>query len=609
MASPLFPFNFEQSTVDFLRCSWPLFHSSRAIISPAAPKLSPIPAELEVNMSRKLRTILIIVAVLIVLVLVVPFLIPVNQFRGTIEEKASAALGRKVQLGNLSLSLLSGSLSAENLSIGDDPKFSQSSFLTAKSAKVGVEMIPLIFSKSLNVTGVAIDSPSVTLIRNPAGQWNYSSLGGAAAKSEAKRGNTEFAVGKFDLKNGTIVIGSTNSQKRTTYNHVDVSSSNVSLTSKFPVTVTADLPGGGKFKLDGNVGPVDEADASLTPLDAKITVSSLNLASTGFVDSSVGLGGLLDLDATLASQNGEAETKGTAKLTKALLVAGGSPASEPVTVDFNSKYNLHKNAGVLLPSTLKIGNAIAHLDGTYQTGGEAPVLNLKLIGENMPAKDLESFLPALGIHMPKGATLEGGALSTALNLAGPTDQLVTTGTVGLFNAKLANFDLGSKMSTISALTGLKTGKDLDIQKVTTNLRMSPKGLKAENFLAVLPTLGNLVGAGTIDEKNSLDFKMAATLTHALGGAAAPVSGAVGMLGQLTGGAVGGGCKNGGVTNVPFLIQGTTSDPKFVPDVGGIAAGMLKSQLGCVGSLASGKPQQPNSNNPMDALSGLFKKKP
>src|SRR5438105_5880847 len=41
-------------------------------------------------------------------------------------EKASAALGRKVQLGNLSLSLLSGSLSAENLSIGDDPKFSSS---------------------------------------------------------------------------------------------------------------------------------------------------------------------------------------------------------------------------------------------------------------------------------------------------------------------------------------------------------------------------------------------------------------------------------------------------------------------------------------------------
>ena len=67
-------------------------------------------------MNKTLKIVLIIVGVLIVLVLVAPFLIPVNQFRPTIEEKASAALGRKVEVGNLSLSLISGSLSAENLS-------------------------------------------------------------------------------------------------------------------------------------------------------------------------------------------------------------------------------------------------------------------------------------------------------------------------------------------------------------------------------------------------------------------------------------------------------------------------------------------------------------
>src|SRR6059058_5174120 len=133
-------------------------------------------------MGSTLRIAFIVVGVLAVLVLIAPFLIPVNQFRPTIEEKASAALGRKVEVGNLSLSLISGSLSAENLSIGDDPKFSSSPFLTAKSVKVGVEMMPLIFSKTLNVTGVTIDSPQVTLLHNGAGLWNYSSLGGSAAK-------------------------------------------------------------------------------------------------------------------------------------------------------------------------------------------------------------------------------------------------------------------------------------------------------------------------------------------------------------------------------------------------------------------------------------------
>jgi len=565
-------------------------------------------------MKKALKIVLIVVGVLIVLVLVAPFLIPVNQFRPTIEEKASAALGRKVELGNLSLSLISGSLSADNISIGDDPKFSSSPFLTAKSLNVGVEILPLIFSKTLNVTGVTIDTPQVTLLHNGAGSWNYSSLGGAAAKSKAAKSSgasssaADLTIKKLDLKNGIIIIGAVNSQKRSTYDHVDVTASNVAMTSQFPVTVTADLPSGGKFKLDGVVGPIDEADTALTPLTAKLNVSGLNLASTGFLDPSMGLGGLVDLDGTLESKGGEAETKGNVKFSKAMLIAGGAPAGVPVIVDFNTKYNLRKNAGVLNPSTLKIGSAAARLNGTYESAGEATVVNIKLEGRDMPAKDLEAFLPALGIHLPKGASLAAGTLNTDLNITGPTNKLVTNGTVGLFKAKIANFDLGSKMSTISMLTGIKTGQDLDIEKLTTNLRMAPNGLQAENFLAVVPALGNLVGAGTVDSKNDLDFKMAATLANTAtfsSSGGAPTSGIGGVLGAIGGGK--GNCKG---ATIPFLIHGTTSDPKFVPDVGGIAASLVKSQLGCAGSTASGvtAPQQLNPNTAVDALGGLFKKK-
>ncbi|HVS88275.1 MAG TPA: AsmA family protein [Candidatus Acidoferrum sp.] len=565
-------------------------------------------------MSRTLRIALIAVGVFVVLLLIAPFLIPVNQFRPTIEREASEALGRKVQVGNLSLSLLSGSLSAENLSIGDDTKFSSSPFLTAKSLNVGVDLLPLILSRTLNVTGITIENPEVTLLRNAAGQWNYSSLGGSAAKARTKSksaGSTnsvpDLTIKKLELKDGRITVGSTSSRKRSTYDHVSLVASDFSMTSKFPVTLTAQLPDGGKLKLDGKVGPIDEADAALTPLDAKLNVSSLNLASTGFLDPSLGLGGLLDLDATVGSHNGEAETKGDAKLSKALLVAGGSPATVPVNVNFNTKYNLHKNAGVLNPSTLKIGNAAAYLSGTYQTPADETIVNVKIEGENMPARDLEAFLPALGIHLPKGASLAAGTLNTNLNVTGPTNKLVTNGTVGLFKAKIANFDLGSKMSTINMLTGVKTGQDLDIEKLTTNLRMATNGLQADNFLAVVPALGNLTGAGTVDSKNNLDFKMAATLANAAtfsSSAGAPVSGIGGILGAIGGGK--GGCKG---ATIPFQIHGTTADPKFVPDVGGIAASMFQSQLGCVGGTASGKSQQQNPNNPIDALSGLFKKKP
>jgi AsmA protein len=475
--------------------------------------------------------------------------------------------------------------------------------------------LPLIFSKTLNVTGITIENPEVILLHNPAGQWNYSSLGGTSAASQqtqatktspAAPSRAGLSVQKFTLKDGRIVVGSTTSQTRSTYDRLNVVASNFSMTSAFPVTVTADLPDGGKFKLDGTAGPIDQEDASLTPLNAKLDVTSLDLASIGFVDSGAGLGGLLDVSANLASQNGEAQTRGSVKLLKALLVAGGSPAGVPLTVDFDTKYNLRKNSGVLNPSTLKIGSAVAHLSGTYETAGEATAVNIKLDAKDMPAKDLEAFLPALGINLPKGSSLQAGTLNANLNLAGPTNKLLTTGSVGLFNGKLAGFDLGSKMSSVASLAGVKSGKDLEIEKLTTNLRMAPEGLKADNFIAVIPSVGNLAGAGTVDSKNNLDFKMVATLTSALGAVGSPVSSVGGLLDKATGD--GGGCKSG--TTVPFQIQGTTADPKFIPDVGGLAAGMFKSQLGCVGGLTSGAGKNAGKApaNAINNFGGLLKKK-
>src|ERR1700687_6052644 len=587
-------------------------------------------------MRRTLRVILIVVAVLIVLVLGAPFLIPVNQFRPTIEEKASAALGRKVDVGNLSLSLFTGSLAADNLSIADDPKFSKSPFLTAKSIKVGVQLLPLILQKDLNITRIVIDSPEVTLLRSSGGEWNYSSFGASAAKHQTQTPSPsnagEFSVEKLELRNGRVIIGSTGSPKRSTYDKVALTASNVSLTTKFPVTLTANLPGGGDLKLDGTVGPLDQENTALTPVNAKLTVNNLNLATTGLLDPSLGLGGLLDLNATIASQNGEARVSGSAKLSKALLVAGGSPAAIPVVVDFNTKYDLRKNRGFLEPSTLKIGNAVAHLSGTYEVpaDSEGVILHVKVEGHNMPAQDLEAFLAALGLHMPSGASLQGGTLSTNLELSGPTNKLVTSGNVGLFNAKLAGFDLGSKLSAVSKLVGLNTGKDIDIEKMTTNLHMAPTGIEAQNFQAVVPSLGTVVGNGTIDAKNNLDFKMAATLKNAIGGAAGAAGSAAtgaasnalsGLLGNVTGGGGGaaggllGNCKNasgGSGLTLPFQVKGTMSDPKIISDVGGVAAGMLKSQLSCFGgssqAKASPQQQQQNPNNPVDAIGGLFKKK-
>ena len=160
------------------------------------------------------------------------------------------------------------------------------------------------------------------MLKNPAGDWNYSTIGGSSsetakpdkpastASSSAPPGVT---VKKLELENGKIIVGTTKSQQRTTYDHVNVTASDFSLNSRFPISVTADLPGGGNMKLDGNIGPVDKTDSTLTPLDAKLHVGSLNLASSGILDPSLGLGGIVDADTTLANQ--VASRKPTALLT------------------------------------------------------------------------------------------------------------------------------------------------------------------------------------------------------------------------------------------------------------------------------------------------------
>jgi len=147
--------------------------------------------------------------------------------------------------------------------------------------------------------------------------------------------------------------------------------------------------------------------------------------------------------------------------------------------------------------------------------------------------------------------------------------------------------------------------------------MAPTGLRADDLNLVVPSLGTVVGGGTLDSGNNLNFNAVATVSSAIVNNAA--GGAMGGLNQVLG-AGGSNCKNGGI-KVPFQIHGTASDPKFVPDVGGTTAGLLKSELSCagggagnVGSIATGLAggKAGSTSDVVNQLGGLLggkKKKP
>ena len=539
-------------------------------------------------MNKILKYVLIAVGVLIVLLLAIPLFVNANSFRPTIEQRLSAALGRKVQVGNLSLSIFSGALSADDFSIADDPRFSTKPFLTAKSFKVGIEVWPLITSKTLNITGVTIEKPELNLVRNKEGQWNFSSLTGSSGSGGgASQPAPEWQVAKLELKDGRATISSAGSPNPSVYDNVDLEASNVSAKSQWPAVVTADLPGAGKFNFDGKIGPINASDAALTPLDAKVTIKGLDLAKCGFVDPGTGISGIVDVANSLVSNNGTAHLQGTVTVNKLMLVKGGAPSAVPVNIDFVLDYTLANSAGTLKQGNIKIGKAMASLTGTFESRGDSTVVNMKLDGQNMPVTDLEAALPAVGVILPKGSSLKSGTASANLNIQGPADTATAAGSVGLFNAQLAGFDMNSKMSAITKFTGSHGSSDTTIQKFTANVRVGPAGTEASAIDAVVPAIGSVTGAGTVSPAGAMNFRMVAAVSSssAVGGAMGSIPGM-----KSTGG--------GGSLNIPFAIEGTTSDPKFIPDTSAIAKSAITSAA--QSQLKGAVPPEATS-----ALGGLF----
>ena len=514
-------------------------------------------------MKRVLTSVAVVVGVLVVVLIALPFIIDVNTFRPQIEAELTTAMDRRVKIGNLKLSILSGSVGADDLSIADDPAFSKSPFVQAKGLDVGVELWPLILSKQLHVTELVIDHPQIALLRNAAGKWNFSSLGGKQANAvpvhSAPSSNPGLSAGKLAVKSGTVSMDNISDRaKPQVFQNVDITVTGFSFTSRFPFTFSAGLPGGGTVKLDGTAGPIDAADAALTPLQAKIDVNNLDLAASGFVDPASGIGGVADFSGKVSSNGHERLSSGTASISKLKVSPKGTPASRPVELKYAATYDLQKQSGDLTQGDITIGKALAKLTGGYQVEGASAALNMKLNAENMPVDDLEVMLPAMGVTLPSGSSLKGGTLTANFTIVGPLDKLVINGPVQLANTKLAGFDLGSKMAAISALSGTKTGSDTTIQNFSTDAHVSPEGISTQNVNLNVPALGVVTGNGTISPQNALNYQMSAKLSGGLGGG----------LTQLTGM----GSKGGGI---PFFIQGTTSDPKFVPDV----KGMLRGQLG------------------------------
>ncbi len=518
----------------------------------------------------------IVVVVLVAAVVSLPFLINVDQFRPTLQSELSRALGREVKLGNLRLKILAGEVTADDLSVSEDPAFGKPAFLQAKSLHVGVEIWPFLLSRQLMVTNLNLEQPQIALVQAPSGDWNFSSLGGKAKtagtpspSSAAAHMPLDLSAKLIKLSNGRLSLARTVGHwKPLVLEQVNMELHDFSSTSAFPFLFTAQVRGGGTLKLDGKAGPINPSDSAMTPVSVTLNARQLDLAGTGMNDFAPDINGLVSLDGSGESDGTNMLVKGKLKAEGLKLAKNGTAATRPVEVEFSVQHDIRKHAGTVRQGDIHIGNAVAHLTGTYAEKGESVVLNMKLSGTNMPVQELEAMLPSLGVVLPAGTTLQGGSASANLSMDGPANGLVTVGTLALNNTRLVGFDLSKKMSSIEKLAGIQGGPDTEIQTLSANIRSAPEGIDAQEMKLVMPAIGELSGAGTLSPANDLNFKMVA-IVH--------------TTGLLT---------IAGNTPIPFTVGGTSANPIFRPDVKAIVKDQVKGiendARGLVNGLLGGK---------------------
>ncbi len=724
-------------------------------------------------MAVRHRTLFIVLGTILALILLVVISIPLflnaDSFRTRIESALSESVGRKVILGKLDLSVLSGSLVAQSSSVSDDPAFSNQPFLQTGTVKINIEIIPLIFSREIHINGFSIDAPKIILLRAANGTWNYSSIGNAHQKAANSKDSAsmipDLTVGQVTLTNGELTVGIESASgkpapPRRTYDKLNLDARSFSFEKQFPYSVSAHLPGDGTVSIRGNAGPINQRDASLTPFSADLQVKHLDPVAAGFVDNTAGISGTIDAINVQATWNGQllhvsnllidtprltlvhantptaatppptpnsndmlstltadhlqirngaitittpgqttpaiyqqlnaeitnlspttsspfklsaqipgggslsadgtagplnhanttatplkahatlthldlassgvvapdAGIKGIANIDlqaasdgKALnanisanaqnlqIAKNGSPFAKPVNLQANILQNVQALTGQIQNTAITIGKAVVNITGTYQTSGPTTAINLKVTSNNVPIDEIEAFLPSVGVHLPSGSRLQGGTLTMALNVTGSAADPIINGPVNIDNTNLAGFDLGSKLSAVTALTGAKTGSVTAIRSLRANININQGNVRTDNVALDVPALGTATGAGTISAAGALNYNVILKLTGIVGtgqpGSSAGVGGIAGQLmGMIpSGGAAGSAGSIAALTlrnGVPVAIGGTTSNPTFSPNLSGVASSAVTSLVG-------GKSNSGKTNNSTDSLTNAL----
>lgn len=493
--------------------------------------------------SRWFKPVIALIGLVLLLsagLLALPMLLDVNTYRGQIISQLEQKLGRKVSLGKLGLRVLpSVKVTVDQVVIGDDPAIVNGDFVRAQSVKLQMGLLSLLRGNP-EVSGIELVQPEVTLIKSSADKWNWSTLKPLQESGESS------SQPPMDLlvTNGSfrLVDRTTEPAVEKSYTGVNVSLDDFSPSRSFGFVIGLTMPGekAGVLEIAGKAGPIDRKDSAQTPVDARVKLDAVELASLeALAGTQSPRAGKLTVDATIAGKLAEGlNASGDIKAEQLRLIEGVEPAKQPVEAKFKltakseSKPDNQSELSLKLDQTdLKIGNTAASVTGQLSKLPAEPAFDLQLKGDRMALDSLLESAYAFGFGPPPGTTASGAA-TVNLKATGTQNNFALNGQADIRDLKfqssslpqaiqVSELKLTADPQAISAspfrATLSKTAVDFRGLKISdygqsnkipqAHLEISTSGAQVDDLLKIAESFGarpNATGSGTANLTATID---------------------------------------------------------------------------------------------------------
>ncbi len=416
---------------------------------------------------KKLRIIIaVVVAVLLLGIGAVWVLANPNRYRDTIQTRLEKQLGRQVSLGEMSLGLLPLRFQVANPVIAEDPLIRpEPSFIKAENLDIRIGLLPLITGQ-LRIDSLELRRPSIELVANKQGKWNFSTLGAGGGSSGT---SPELSVERLLITDGQIgVTDLRQGSSRTGYDHIDLTLLDYSPQKPFFVDLAAHVQGHGsqEVRLKGTGGPVATSNLVETPFHGTLSLKEVEIDGLlKFLESTAlpKANGILSGESEISSQSGNIASKGKLKLDGAKF--NNVDIGYPIGLDYRLTAKTSDGLLTINSATLQLGPTPLSLAGSINTATTPPNIDLKIKSGDASIAEVARLASAFGVAFAPGTSV-AGRVSADVRAKGPATKPAITGTI-------AGRDL--------QVSGQGVPQPVQVKAI--NLALSPTAIQSNEFNA------------------------------------------------------------------------------------------------------------------------------